>query len=170
VRELDRAILHALRLHGHEPRIEPLVLGFTRAGEHGVLWHVLCLMGAALDSRRRAAYLAAMRVVALAYIANIALKYLVRRHRPRVEGLPGLSPTVTALSFPSAHSTTSFAAARSLSASGGLRPHPLYALACAMAVSRVYVGVHYPTDVAAGAALGTAIAQLLAPPAGRATR
>jgi undecaprenyl-diphosphatase len=120
------------------------------------------MVGALVDARRRPLYLRAMRTVILAYLANIGLKYVVRRPRPVLEGLPALSSTVTSLSFPSAHSTTSFAAARTLTRAGdGLPVGPVYALATAMAVSRIYAGVHYPTDVAAGAALGTAIAVLL---------
>jgi undecaprenyl-diphosphatase len=69
-----------------------------------------------------------------------------------------LTPTVTRLSFPSAHATTSFAAAR---AYAGLAPAwALYAGAAAFAVSRPYLGVHYPSDVLAGALLGSAIAEL----------
>ena len=61
--------------------------------------------------------------------------------------------TPTGLSFPSSHSTSSFAAARAF---GALLPRaPLYCAAAAMALSRLYLGVHYPSDVAAGAALGT---------------
>jgi undecaprenyl-diphosphatase len=104
-------------------------------------------------------YLRAIRVVCIAYLSNIAMKYTVRRPRPVLEGLPALTSTVTSLSYPSAHSTTSFAAARALSRA--LPAAPVYACACAMALSRVYAGVHYPTDIAAGAALGTALGEAL---------
>jgi undecaprenyl-diphosphatase len=95
----------------------------------------------------------------IAYLLNIGLKYVVRRKRPVVEDLPPLSSTVSGLSFPSAHATTSFAAARELSR--GLPAAPVYGLATAMALSRPYVGVHYPSDIAAGAALGTALSGLI---------
>jgi membrane-associated phospholipid phosphatase len=68
-----------------------------------------------------------------------------------------LTPTVSSLSFPSAHATTSFAACR---AYRGLVPAAiLYSAAALFAVSRPYLGVHYPSDVLAGAVLGTVIGE-----------
>ena len=80
-------------------------------------------------------------------------KLVVARRRPAVEDLPHLMATPTGLSFPSSHASSSFAAARAYSAM--LPAAPLYAAAAAMGLSRVYLGVHYPTDIAAGALLGT---------------
>jgi membrane-associated phospholipid phosphatase len=97
-----------------------------------------------------------VRVVCAAYGLNYAVKITVRRRRPELAGLPALTKTVSRLSFPSAHATTSFAAARAFS--GLVRPFAVYAPAAAFALSRPYLGVHYPSDVIAGAALGTAVA------------
>ena len=92
---------------------------------------------------------------------NFAIKLAVRRRRPQLPGLPPLTSTPSSLSFPSAHTTTSFAAAR---AYRGLAPSaPLYAAALLFAVSRPYLGVHYPTDVLAGAAVGLTLGALAAP-------
>jgi membrane-associated phospholipid phosphatase len=158
---LDRALLRLLRTRGHAPELERAVVAYTRAGEHGLLWHALAAIGMVVDGGNRATYLRAMRSVLLAYFANTAVKYGVRRARPVLEELPWLSPTVSGHSYPSAHSAMAFAAARSLSQA--LPAPPLYLAATAMALSRPYVGVHYPSDVLAGAVLGEAVARLTTP-------
>ena len=155
---LDTALLRMLRTRLHQPPLERAVLLFTRLGEHGALWLVIAGAGALRDPRGRRAYVRAAVTVLLTYGLNTAVKVLIRRARPLLEDLPALSPTVTGLSYPSAHASTSFAGARALSER--LPPLPLYGAAAAMALSRPYVGVHYPSDSIAGAALGLAVAEL----------
>ena len=164
--ELDRRLLVAARTRGHSPGRDRAVERFSRAGEHAACWLALGGAGAAVDGRRdperRARWLRSAGVVAGAYALNTAIKFVVRRTRPQLPGLPPLTATPTRLSFPSAHATTGFAAARLY---GRLMPAaPLYGVAGLLAASRVYLGVHYPSDVAAGAVLGTLLAGIGAPP------
>jgi membrane-associated phospholipid phosphatase len=145
---VDRALLRLLRTRGHPPALERVAQLYARAGENGVLW-----FGVAILARDRRA----VRVVLAALLANTAVKQVVRRPRPSLPDLPPLAATVSGLSYPSAHAATSFAAAGALA----LPSFPLYAAAGAMALTRPYLGVHYPSDVVAGAALGVALEKLL---------
>jgi len=162
--DIDHAALRFARTHGHSRVMERAVAAYSRAGEHAACWLALGLAGAAVSggseqADRRREWLRGVRVVAGSYGVNQAVKFAIRRRRPELDGLEPLTPVVTQLSFPSAHATTSFAAAR---AYGRLAPAwLLYLAAGAFALSRPYLGVHYPSDVVAGALLGTAVAELV---------
>lgn len=163
--ELDRGLLRLLRERGHgDPRVVRAVAGFSRTGEHAACWFALGVAGAALSapgSARRRAFRRGLAVTGAAYGLNYAVKLAVKRRRPQLPDLPPLSPVVSDMSFPSAHATTSFAAAAAYSRAVPLASPLLYGAATMFALSRPYLGVHYPSDVVAGAALGTVTGRLL---------
>jgi membrane-associated phospholipid phosphatase len=154
---LDERLLRMARTCGHSPGAERAVARFSRLGEHGGVWLAIGLAGMTLDVERRDRWKRMTRTVAGTYALNTAVKLLVRRRRPELVDLPPLTSTPTRLSFPSAHAATSFAAAGMYSRLG-LPAMPLYALAGSLSLSRLYLGVHYPSDVLAGALLGGAVA------------
>jgi undecaprenyl-diphosphatase len=163
--ELDRRLLRLLRSRGHDdPQVESAIAGFSRTGEHAACWFALGTLGVALSprgSRRRRAFGRGVAVTGIAYGLNTAVKFAVKRPRPELEDLPPLTPVVTGLSFPSAHATTSFAAAAAYSSALPLASPLFYGAATMFALSRPYLGVHYPSDVIAGAALGSVIGRSL---------
>src|SRR5262245_19350550 len=66
LRALDLALLRQLRTRGHGTRLETAMKWLSRAGEHGIVWDAIALLGAVLDAPRRHVYLRALRVVAAA--------------------------------------------------------------------------------------------------------
>lgn len=128
----------------------------------GALWIVLALLVAVLQRRRVAAVVGIVLLTALTtFVADsisFGIKDLVRRTRPFVAH-PQIRPlyTVHSSSFPAGHAATAFAGATLLSFVAP-RGAPAFALiAVAIGFSRVYVGVHYPADVLAGAAIGLVV-------------
>jgi membrane-associated phospholipid phosphatase len=154
----DVALFRAARTHGHAPGMERAITRFSRAGEHAALWLAVGAAGVAFDQSRRDRWGRAVAGVAASYVANTVVKQIARRPRPLIEDLPQLISTPTQLSFPSAHAASSFAAARAYAPLVGAAT--VYPVAAAMAASRVYLGVHYPSDIFAGALLGTFVGEL----------
>jgi undecaprenyl-diphosphatase len=142
--------------------LDPLFVGLSFIGSFGLVWLVLGV-AAALHARRPDLVPVVVGGVLAADLLALAGKHLAGRERPYVAA-PDPEPLVDPildLAFPSGHAATSFAGAALV---GWLVPRltvPAFALAGAVAWSRVYVGVHYPGDILAGAALGLAVALLL---------
>jgi undecaprenyl-diphosphatase len=130
--------------------LDPPFRWLTYAGWNGAIWLVLAA-AVALASRRFGVLLWVAVADLAGQLASTLLKELVPRHRPRVHTLV---PEPHTHSFPSGHATASFACAVVLAAAVPRLRWPFYVLAALIAFSRAYVGVHFPLDVLAGAALG----------------
>jgi len=142
-----------MRTSWHSPGVEGAAKALGRAGNNGAIWVTLGLVLAAFDGSNREAWLICAALGPVAIALNYVVKAIVRRPRPVLEGLPPLGGAPSSLSFPSAHATSSFAVAAAMA-----RVEPAAAvaflLAGMLALGRPYLGMHYPSDVLAGAALG----------------
>ena len=151
----DEALLRAVRTRLAAPPLTAGARALSFAGEHGALWIAGGLAASSVDRARRGRWLRATAVVAGAHLTSMAVKRVVRRPRPQLEGWPPPARTAGRHSFPSSHAASAAAAALVY---GRVLPWPpavaLGAGAAAMCLSRLVVGVHYPTDVLAGAVLG----------------
>jgi undecaprenyl-diphosphatase len=157
---LDRRLLRAMRTRCHGPRAEAAMKGLGTAGEWGAVWMAIGLGAAAAERDRRGRWVRAATAAPVAVGANFAVKLAVRRQRPKLRRLPPLAGAPSRLSFPSAHATSSLAAATAMGrVSPGARV-PLYVLAGAICLTRPYLGMHYPSDVLGGMVLGLAIGRL----------
>lgn len=138
------------------------VRAITMLGDHGLFWIALTLLLLFFRKTRRAALVSALSMLLTLLVVNILLKPLVARIRPYevIEGLRCIVARESEFSFPSGHSANSLACAwvlyRLCDKRLGL---PALILAILISLSRLYVGVHYPTDVLTGIAVGILLAE-----------
>ncbi|MBO3681260.1 bifunctional phosphatase PAP2/diacylglycerol kinase family protein [Streptomyces sp. NEAU-YJ-81] len=143
----------------------PLLPRLSRAADHGRLWFGTAGVLATVGGRtaRRAALRGIGSLAAASLVSNVVVKWTVARKRP----VPDVVPLVRRLrrqpwtsSFPSGHSASAAAFATGVALESSRYGLMVAPLAAAVAASRVYVGVHYPSDVLAGIALGAGAAAL----------
>jgi membrane-associated phospholipid phosphatase len=149
----DLKLLHAMRTRGHTPGIEAAAKALGKAGNNGAIWFGLGVVLAIFDSSNREAWLICALLAPIAIALNYAIKLVVKRPRPVLEGLPPLGGAPSSLSFPSAHATSSFAVATAMTRVDSLGALA-FVVAIALSLGRPYLGMHYPSDVLAGAVLG----------------
>ncbi|MCI9224248.1 MAG: phosphatase PAP2 family protein [Acutalibacter sp.] len=155
----DSAVMTFVQSGFHNPVTDTIFPAVTYLGESGIFWILLSLLIIALGRKNGwrttgCLMLAAMLLGLL--LGEIALKNIICRPRPFQE-MPEISlliPPPSGYSFPSGHSCASFAAATIIFLKDKRPGTAALALAALIAFSRVFLFVHYPTDVLAGSLLG----------------
>jgi undecaprenyl-diphosphatase len=162
--QADAALRAWLTTH-HAPWLDAIMLAASAIGQAGTVWLILGLV-ATIEQRRRGARLWQMGLAILvAYVfVDLMLKPAIARARPfdalMDVRLVGEWRPVT-YSFPSGHACSAFAGAWVLTLMWQRTAVLWWGLAALVAFSRVYIGVHYPIDVAAGALLGLGVGALV---------
>ena len=149
-----------MRTRGHSPGVEKLAKALGKTGNNGAIWVVAGLLLALFDRANREAWLICAALGPIAIGFNFVVKLIVKRPRPVLEGLPALGGAPSSLSFPSAHATSSFAVATAMTRVDSVGA-VAFLLAIALSLGRPYLGMHYPSDVLAGAILGVVLGLLV---------
>lgn len=161
----DGQLLLWIRESCAHPALERWMLLISRLGDKGAIWIALAalflLFGFRKKIWRKRGWMLLFSLASNALLCNVLLKPLFQRTRPY--DLLGYSISIPALhdpSFPSGHTSASFAAATALYAMDKRWGTLAYLAAIWMGFSRLYLGVHFPLDVVAGAILGILAAKL----------
>lgn len=162
--QIEGDILLYIQNFIRNPILTPFFQFITTLGNHGMIWAAISVCMLFFKKTRKAGILSLLALGSTLLINNMILKNLFARTRPfdMIVGLQVLIVKPADYSFPSGHTASSFASAyiivRCLPSKYGTIAIVLAAL---IGVSRLYVGVHYLTDIIGGAVLGIIIAELI---------
>lgn len=140
----------------HTPVLDKIMVGVTKLGDVGIIWIILTAILLIIPKTRRTGGVMLVALVVQTVLCNVILKNLFARTRPYDVNttVQLLVPKLHDFSFPSGHTSASFTAVSALYFSKYKLWKPALILACLIAVSRLYLYVHYPTDVLGGLLLG----------------
>ena len=159
IQQLDEQALVWIAEHLRCALLDPFMKLYTQLGNTGMLFIVLGLVMLCFQRTRRAGASALCAMLIGLIVVNFTIKPLAARERPWVvmEGFVNLVPEGDPNSFPSGHTNAAFAFALAVCMSAPERWMKIGAVCAAavMGLSRLYVGVHFPSDVLAGAVIGS---------------
>lgn len=141
----------------HTPFLDKIMVFITRLGDAGIIWIVLSIVLLLIPKTRKSGVVMVAALVVDVILCNIVLKNLVARTRPYDvnTGVHLLVAKLHDYSFPSGHTAASFASVTALYLAGEKKLWKFaLVLACLIAISRLYLYVHYPTDVLGGILFG----------------
>ena len=139
------------------PFLDKIMVFITRLGDAGIIWIVLSIVLLLIPKTRKSGAVMVAALVVDVVLCNIVLKNLVARTRPYDvnTGVHLLVAKLHDYSFPSGHTAASFASVTALYLAGEKKLWKFaLVLACLIAISRLYLYVHYPTDVLGGILFG----------------
>ena len=154
---IELEILHFIQDHFRTASGDFLMPLITSLGNGGWIWLVLGILLLLNKKHRRAGLLLLLSLAIEVILCNVLLKPLVARPRPFMAdpSVEVLIPLPSDYSFPSGHTSASFAATASLFFCREKSRYPALILSVLIAFSRLYTGVHYPSDIVAGVVIGT---------------
>jgi undecaprenyl-diphosphatase len=157
---LDQAVFDAVA-DTPTPSVDRWVVALSDAANYSRLWMGIatCLAAAGGRTGRRAAVSGMLAVGLASAVTNLGLKPLAGRRRPAPSDGAGVSDSrrvrrPESASFPSGHTASAFAFAAAAAGAAPAASLPLHVLATLVGYSRVHTGMHYPSDIAAGAVVG----------------
>lgn len=160
LQSFDTAALLYIQDFIRTPILTAIMVFLSKLGNAGLIWIFTGLLLIISKRTRRGGFDLLICLIAAYIVNDLVIKELVARVRPyeTIQGLSILVAPESSYSFPSGHTSSSFAAAFALTRAYGKKGALAYIPAVLIAVSRVYVGVHYPSDVLAGMIVGTVVA------------
>lgn len=160
IQSIDISVLRFIREFIANPVLDFLMPIITLIGEHGLLWIITAIILLLFKKTRKAGFVMALSLIFGLIFINKTIKPLVGRIRPYVyDDVPILIKALRDGSFPSGHTACCFEGAFSFIFCGYKKLGRIsLILAILVAISRLYLYVHYPTDVIVGALLGVLFA------------
>ena len=159
IQRFDEQALVWIAQHVRCGLLDPFMKAYTQLGNTGMLFIALGLILLLFRSTRKAGFSALCAMLIGLVVVNFTIKPLAARERPwlAIENFVNLVPEKDPNSFPSGHTNAAFAFALAVCRSAPKRWMKIAAVCAAavMGLSRLYVGVHFPTDVLAGALIGS---------------